>query len=172
MATNVQVLTVKSNVKSFHFFCKSKVLRIIMVFKGLLINLRKKYFKKNESIPSSTGCVCVLSHWLPYQYILGLKWMWKLSFFLLQYFLLKIYASTYYKCTDTQRLSFNRNSASYPWRRKWQPTPVSLPRESPWTEEPGGLQFMGLQTVGHNWVTNTLTFTLSLHHILLKSCCN
>ena len=55
-----------------------------------LINLRKKYFKKNESIPSSTGCVCVLSHWLPYQYILGLKWMWKLSFFLLQYFLLKI----------------------------------------------------------------------------------
>ena len=27
----------------------------------------------------------------------------------------------------------------------------------PWTEEPGGLQFMGLQTVGHNWVTNTAT---------------
>ena len=27
----------------------------------------------------------------------------------------------------------------------------------PWTEEPGGLQFMGLQRVGHNWVTNTDT---------------
>ena len=26
-----------------------------------------------------------------------------------------------------------------------------------WTEEPGGLQFMGLQRVGHNWVTNTFT---------------
>ena len=25
----------------------------------------------------------------------------------------------------------------------------------PWTEEPGGLQSMGSQRVGHNWVTNT-----------------
>ena len=25
-----------------------------------------------------------------------------------------------------------------PWRRKWQSTPVFLPGESPWTEEPGG----------------------------------
>ena len=25
-----------------------------------------------------------------------------------------------------------------PWRRAWQPTPVFLPRESPWIEEPGG----------------------------------
>ena len=25
----------------------------------------------------------------------------------------------------------------------------------PWTEEPSGLQSMGLQRVGHNWVTNT-----------------
>ena len=30
-----------------------------------------------------------------------------------------------------------------PWKRAWQPTPVFLPGESPWTEEPGGLQFMG-----------------------------
>ena len=27
----------------------------------------------------------------------------------------------------------------------------------PWTEEPGGLQSMGSQRVGHNWVTNTFT---------------
>ena len=26
-----------------------------------------------------------------------------------------------------------------PWRRAWQPTPVFLPGESPWTEEPGGI---------------------------------
>ena len=26
----------------------------------------------------------------------------------------------------------------------------------PWTEEPGGLQSMGLQRVGHDWVINTL----------------
>ena len=25
-----------------------------------------------------------------------------------------------------------------PWRRAWQPTPVFLPGDSPWTEEPGG----------------------------------
>ena len=29
----------------------------------------------------------------------------------------------------------------------------------PWTEEPGGLQSMGSQRVGHDWVTNTFTFT-------------
>ena len=28
----------------------------------------------------------------------------------------------------------------------WHPTPVFLPGESPWTEEPGGLQFMGSQS--------------------------
>jgi len=26
---------------------------------------------------------------------------------------------------------------------KWQPTPVFLPGESPWTKEPGGLQSTG-----------------------------
>ena len=34
-----------------------------------------------------------------------------------------------------------------PWRRAWQPIPVFLPGESPWTEEPGGLQSMGSQRV-------------------------
>ena len=32
----------------------------------------------------------------------------------------------------------------------WQPTPVFLPGESPWTEEPGRLQSMVPQRVGHN----------------------
>ena len=36
----------------------------------------------------------------------------------------------------------------FPWRRAWQPTPVFLPGEFPWTEEPGGLQSMGSQRVG------------------------
>ena len=30
----------------------------------------------------------------------------------------------------------------------------------PWTEEPGGLQSMGPQRVGHDWATNTFTFVL------------
>ena len=33
----------------------------------------------------------------------------------------------------------------FSWRRKWQPTPVFLPEESPWTEKPCGLQSMGSQ---------------------------
>ena len=31
-----------------------------------------------------------------------------------------------------------------PWRRAWQPTPVFLLGESPWTEEPGGLHSLGV----------------------------
>ena len=37
-------------------------------------------------------------------------------------------------------------------RGAWQ-APVFLPGESPWTEEPGGLQSMGLQRVRHDWAT-------------------
>ena len=37
--------------------------------------------------------------------------------------------------------------------RAWQPTPVFLPGESLWTEEPGGLQSMGSQRVGHTEAT-------------------
>ena len=36
------------------------------------------------------------------------------------------------------------------WRRAWHPTPVFLPGESPWTEEPGGLQSLESQTVGQD----------------------
>ena len=35
-----------------------------------------------------------------------------------------------------------------PWRKEWQPSPVFWPGE--WTEDPGGLQSMGLKRVGHN----------------------
>ena len=34
-----------------------------------------------------------------------------------------------------------------------------LPERIPWTEEPGGLQSMALQRVGHDWATNTFTFS-------------
>ena len=46
-----------------------------------------------------------------------------------------------------------------PWVGKipWQPTPVFLPGESPWTEEPGGLQSMWLQIVRHGWATKHST---------------
>ena len=37
-----------------------------------------------------------------------------------------------------------------PWRRAWQPTAVLFLEESPWTEEPGGLQSTGSHRVGHD----------------------
>ena len=37
-----------------------------------------------------------------------------------------------------------------PWKRAWQPTPVFSPGESSWTEEPGRLQSIGSQRVGHD----------------------
>ena len=40
-----------------------------------------------------------------------------------------------------------------PWRRTWQPTPVFLPEEFPWPEEPGGLQSMGSQRVRRDRAT-------------------
>ena len=48
---------------------------------------------------------------------------------------------------------FNPWIGKIPWRRARQPTPVFLPGESPWTEEPGGRQHMGSQRVWHNWLT-------------------
>ena len=39
--------------------------------------------------------------------------------------------------------------------------PVFMPGESSWTKEPGGLQSMGLQRIGHNWATNTFHFYMS-----------
>ena len=41
-------------------------------------------------------------------------------------------------------------SGIFLWRTKWQPTSVFLPGESLWTEEPGGLQSLGSQRVGHD----------------------
>ena len=38
-----------------------------------------------------------------------------------------------------KKCKFNPWVGKIPWRRVWQPTPVFLPGESPWTEGPGGL---------------------------------
>ena len=39
--------------------------------------------------------------------------------------------------------------------------------EIPWTEEPDGLQFMGLQRVGQDLVTSTFTFMDAIWRLLL-----
>ena len=58
--------------------------------------------------------------------------------------------------SDGKKSACNMEAGFYPWvgkmseRRAWQSTPVFLPGESPWTEEPSGLQSMGLPRVGHD----------------------
>ena len=42
------------------------------------------------------------------------------------------------------------------WRREWLPTLGIVAWEIPWTEEPGWLQSVGSQRVGHEWMTNTV----------------
>ena len=60
-------------------------------------------------------------------------------------------------CLQCSRPGFNPCVGKIPWRGAWQPTPVFLPGESPWTEEPSRLQSMGSQTVGHSWATKHST---------------
>ena len=44
------------------------------------------------------------------------------------------------------RLGFDPCIKKIPWRRAWQPTPVFLPGEFPWTEEPREPQSIALQS--------------------------
>ena len=47
------------------------------------------------------------------------------------------------------RPGFSLWAGKIPWRRAWQP--LFLPRESPWTEEPGRLQSIVSQRVRLDW---------------------
>ena len=49
-----------------------------------------------------------------------------------------------------ETLRFDPWVGKIPWKRKWQPTLIFLPGESPGTEEPGGLQSMRSRRVGHD----------------------
>ena len=55
--------------------------------------------------------------------------------------------------TKTGRSWFDPWLGKILWRRAWQSTSILLPGDSPWAEEPGGLQSMGSQRVGHDCVT-------------------
>ena len=49
-----------------------------------------------------------------------------------------------------KRHGFDSWVGKIPWRRARQLTPVFLLGESPWTKEPGRVQFIGLQKVTHD----------------------
>ena len=55
--------------------------------------------------------------------------------------------------TGLPRCLSGKESGRSPGGRHGNPTPGFLPGESPWTEEPGGLQSTGSQRVGHDLVT-------------------
>ena len=58
-------------------------------------------------------------------------------------------AESFCQCRRRERSRFDPWIGTIPWRRKWQPTPVFLTWQIPWTEEPGGLQSMGSHTHTH-----------------------
>ena len=53
-----------------------------------------------------------------------------------------------------RRCRFDPWVKKIPWRRAWQPTLYSC-LENSWTEEPGGLQSIGSQRVGHDQSNST-----------------
>ena len=61
---------------------------------------------------------------------------------------------------------FNFWVRKIPRRRAWQPSSVFLPGESPWTEEPDGLQSVGLQKVGRDWCDGARTPSKALFRLL------
>ena len=74
-----------------------------------------------------------------------------------------------YQCRRLKRCRFDPWFREIPWRRAWQPTLVFLPGESPWTEEPGRLQSIGLQRIRHNWATKHKNVNgVKNYHFLLE----
>ena len=55
------------------------------------------------------------------------------------------------QCRRCRRHGFSPWPGKVLWKRKWQPIPVFLPRRIPWTEESGGLRFIGSQRTGYDW---------------------
>ena len=66
------------------------------------------------------------------------------------------------QCRRCNGLGLDTWVGKIPWRRKCQPALVFFLGKIPWTEEPGGLQFMELQRIRHDWAESTHTHTLIL----------
>ena len=74
-------------------------------------------------------------------------------------------------CRDPQcrRPGVDPQAGKIPWKRAWLPTPLFLPWRIPWTEEPGGLQFMGSQRVRQDRATNIQTQACSATSVVSRS---
>ena len=70
------------------------------------------------------------------------------------------------KCTKPR---FDAWTGKIPWRREWQPTPVSLPGKSHGQRSLGWLQSTGSQRVRHNWATNISSLGNKPTHVSRKN---
>ena len=68
---------------------------------------------------------------------------------------------------DVNKCGFHHWVGKISWRRAWQCTPVFLPGESPWTEEPGRLQTIGSQEL--DTTEETEYAKPLLHRVLLPT---
>ena len=54
-----------------------------------------------------------------------------------------------------RRCGFDPLVGKIPWKRRWHPTPVFMPRKIPWTEKPDRLH--GVPRIRHSWATEHFT---------------
>ena len=71
-------------------------------------------------------------------------------------------------CASLYISGFDLWVGKIPWRRPWQPTPVFSPGESPWTEEPGGLQSVGSQRAEQDSALSLASVSLNRFAVHLK----
>ena len=81
------------------------------------------------------------------------------SFIMLSGASLVVVKRTHLPMQETQFRSLGHKD---PLEKKMTTYSSILAWEFLWTEEPGGLQFMGLQRIGHNLATKTITTILSI----------
>ena len=67
------------------------------------------------------------------------------------------------QCRRHEKHGLNPWVGMIPWRRAWKPTIVFLPGKIPRTEEPGKLKSVGLQRVGHDWVSKRMSAHTHTH---------
>ena len=151
----------------FYFTSRDRSVQVIYLF---LIQFYHAYVSRNLTISMLSNLLADICSWYSlmgflYFCCIGcylssfifISFIWVLSLFLVSLvrdlLVLLIWQRT---CLQCRRPGFDPWVRKIPWRKKWQPTPVILAWGIPWTEEPGALQFMGSQRVGHDWVSNTL----------------
>ena len=68
------------------------------------------------------------------------------------------------QCRETQGMQVCSLGQDDPWRKKWQPTQISLLGKSPWTVEPGRLQSTGFQS--RTWLSDKRVwqFDIDIHY--------